>query len=80
MPIYEYECEECGRFEAIQKITENALTTCEKCGKPVRRLVSQSSFALKGGGWYKDLYSSSGSSSGTSSSSSGSTSKKTAAA
>jgi len=59
MPIYEYECGECGKFEGIQKITEEPLKKCEKCGKPVHRLVSLSSFALVGGGWYKDLYSSS---------------------
>jgi putative FmdB family regulatory protein len=59
MPIYEYECGACGRYEVMQKITEPALKRCEKCGKPVRKLMSQSSFALKGGGWYKDLYGSS---------------------
>lgn len=58
MPIYEYDCEKCGRFETMQKITEPALEKCESCGSPVQKLVSQSSFALKGGGWYKDLYSS----------------------
>ncbi len=58
MPIYEYECEKCGRFEAIQKMSDPVLEKCEACGKPVQKLVSQSSFALKGGGWYKDLYSS----------------------
>jgi putative FmdB family regulatory protein len=81
MPIYEYECEKCGRFEVMQKITEDALTHCVKCNSPVHRLVSLSSFALKGGGWYKDLYSSAGSASSTSSSSSHSHSgKKTVAA
>jgi putative FmdB family regulatory protein len=59
MPIYEYECESCGRFEVTQRITEDALKTCSKCGKPVHRLVSATSFCLKGGGWYKDLYGSS---------------------
>jgi putative FmdB family regulatory protein len=74
MPIYEYECEACGRYEVMQRITEDALKTCEKCGKPVRRLVSETSFALKGSGWYKDLYSSSKSSSpGTNSKSESST-------
>ncbi len=59
MPIYEYECKSCGRFEVMQKITEEPLQTCETCGSEVHRLVSLSSFALVGGGWYKDLYSSS---------------------
>ena len=65
MPIYEYECGKCGRFEVMQRITEDALTVCESCGQPVRRLISETSFALKGGGWYKDLYSSKGGSSST---------------
>ncbi|MBI5548524.1 MAG: zinc ribbon domain-containing protein [Deltaproteobacteria bacterium] len=58
MPIYEYECGTCGKFEVLQKISEDPLSSCETCGKPVHRLVSLSSFALVGGGWYKDLYSS----------------------
>lgn len=58
MPIYEYECGSCGGFEVMQKMSEEPLKTCEKCGGPVHRLVSLSSFALVGGGWYKDLYSS----------------------
>lgn len=69
MPIYEYECGKCGKFEVIQKISEEPLKRCEKCGKPVHRLVSLSSFALVGGGWYKDLYSSTGNKAGTGSSS-----------
>lgn len=56
MPIYEYECKSCGRFEVMQRITEEPLKTCEKCGSDIRKLVSLSSFALVGGGWYKDLY------------------------
>ena len=73
MPIYEYECDKCGAFEVMQKISEAPLTECETCHGPVHRLVSHhTSFQLKGGGWYKDLYSSSpaGSSSSSSSSSS----------
>jgi putative FmdB family regulatory protein len=58
MPIYEYECKHCGKFEVLQKITEKPLKACEKCGRRVHRLVSLSSFALVGGGWGKDLYSS----------------------
>ncbi|HCF57031.1 MAG TPA: FmdB family transcriptional regulator [Myxococcales bacterium] len=69
MPIYEYECNKCGRYEVMQRITEDALTVCKTCGQPVRRLISETSFALKGGGWYKDLYSSSSSSSSSKSSS-----------
>ena len=58
MPIYEYECPTHGRFEVQQRITEDALKTCtvEQCGKPVRKLISSSSFALKGSGWYATDY------------------------
>lgn len=59
MPIYEYHCKACGKnFETLQKISEPPLATCPACGKKVRRLISQTSFALKGGGWYKDGYAS----------------------
>ena len=59
MPIYEYECKSCGVYEINHKISEPARTTCETCGGEIRRLISTTSFALKGGGWYADLYSSS---------------------
>lgn len=55
MPIYEYECRDCGhRFEALQKISAAPLTDCPSCGKEsVYKLVSASAFRLKGGGWYE---------------------------
>jgi len=56
MPTYEYECPSCGTYDVEQRITAPALTACEKCGGPVRRLISRSSFALRGGGWYADGY------------------------
>ncbi len=61
MPIYEYECPVCGRFEHIQRANDKDLRECPTCkdkGKPskVKRLVSASSFHLKGGGWYKTDY------------------------
>jgi len=61
MPIYEYRCDSCGHeFEVIQKITEDPVGTCESCDKhQVKRLISHTSFQLKGGGWYADLYGSS---------------------
>ncbi len=58
MPIYEYECENCRqRFEVWQKITDEPLTTCEHCNGKLRKLISQSSFILKGSGWYVTDYS-----------------------
>ena len=61
MPIYEYQCPSCGDIiEKIQSFTAKAPEQCEKCGLgPMIKLVSQSSFILKGSGWYKDGYSSS---------------------
>ena len=61
MPIYEYQCEECDHeFEREQRITDPPVKTCPSCrSRRVKKLISQSSFVLKGGGWYNDLYSSS---------------------
>lgn len=59
MPIYEYKCNKCGEvFEALQKFSDKPLTKCKHCSGKVERLMSQSSFVLKGGGWYADGYSS----------------------
>jgi putative FmdB family regulatory protein len=58
MPLYEYDCERCGTFEVTQKMNEPPLTTHEGCGEKVTKLISRSSFQLKGGGWYADGYSS----------------------
>jgi putative FmdB family regulatory protein len=68
MPIYEYECEVCGRFEVIQKFSDKPLKECPQCkekGKKsaVQKAVSASAFHLKGSGWYKTDYTS-GSSTG----------------
>ena len=58
MPIYEYECSNCGvRIEKLQRITADPLVHCEACGKDgLKRLVSQTSFVLKGSGWYVTDY------------------------
>jgi putative FmdB family regulatory protein len=57
MPIYEYQCESCGRrFEVMQRMTEPLLSTCDKCDGHVRRLISHTSFVLKGSGWYVTDY------------------------
>jgi len=57
VPTYEYECLKCPRvFEVRQRITEPALTTCDRCGGPIHRLLSATPFILKGGGWYVTDY------------------------
>ncbi len=57
MPIYEYQCTKCGEvFEAFQKINDKPLRQCKFCHGKVDRLISQSSFQLKGGGWYLTDY------------------------
>lgn len=58
MPIYEYACPDCGhRFDALQKISDNPIQTCPKCSAgQVKKLISATSFVLKGSGWYKDHY------------------------
>ena len=57
MPIYEYRCSDCSnQFELMQKFSDPPLASRPECGKPVRKLVSLSSFALKGSGWYTTDY------------------------
>lgn len=58
MPLYEYACSHCGaELEIRQRISEDPVRQCPECGtEALERLVSQSSFALKGGGWYADGY------------------------
>lgn len=59
MPIYEYRCRECGHLtEKWQKFSDPALTACEKCGGAVTKIISQTSFHLKGSGWYVTDYAS----------------------
>lgn len=55
MPIYEYQCEQCDHvLEAIQKMSDPALSECPACGKPaLKKLISASGFRLKGSGWYE---------------------------
>lgn len=57
MPIYEYECTKCGNHqEAMQKISDKPLTKCGQCSGKLVKLISQSSFHLKGTGWYVTDY------------------------
>jgi putative FmdB family regulatory protein len=64
MPIYEYRCEQCGDFEQSQRISDPPLSRCPKCRRKVRRLISNTSFQLKGSGWYITDYGRSGSKNG----------------
>jgi putative FmdB family regulatory protein len=58
MPIYEYECDKCGRIEeALQRFSDMPLTTCKNCSGKLHKLISQSAFHLKGTGWYVTDYS-----------------------
>ena len=70
MPIYEYACSACGaHVELLQKVGASAPESSASCGASdtMGKKVSQTSFQVKGGGWYSDLYSSTGKSAGTSS-------------
>ena len=59
MPIYEYECTKCGhQTETLQKFSEPPLTECELCHGKLRKLISHSTFHLKGTGWYVTDYAS----------------------
>lgn len=60
MPLYEYACDSCdNRFELRQKFADAPASECPACGGPVQKLISQTGFSLKGGGWYNDGYGSS---------------------
>lgn len=57
MPIYEYECEGCHKVhEVMQKFSDAPLAACPDCGKSVHKIMSRTSFALKGTGWYSTDY------------------------
>ena len=52
MPLYEYQCVECGRFEIIHKVSDAPLSACPKCGREVHKLPSAPAIQFKGTGWY----------------------------
>ena len=57
MPLYEYECDDCGhRFERIRKFSDPPLTTCPECDGPIRKLLSSPAIQFKGTGWYVTDY------------------------
>ena len=57
MPIYEYQCSKCGNItEVWQKFSDPPIEDCKKCGGPVKKIISQNTFHLKGSGWYVTDY------------------------
>lgn len=59
MPVYEYECPACEMVHEVQqRMADAPLQNCPECNGPVKKIMSRSSFQLKGGGWYADGYSS----------------------
>ena len=57
MPIYEYECEKCGEvIERFQNFSDKPLKKCENCSGKLHKIISQSTFHLKGTGWYVTDY------------------------
>lgn len=57
MPIYEYQCDQCGSVtEAFQKFSDAPMTSCQRCSGSLHKLISASSFHLKGSGWYVTDY------------------------
>jgi putative FmdB family regulatory protein len=64
MPIYEYHCGKCGDFEVMRKMSDKPLTACPTCRRKVTKLISSTSFQLKGSGWYVTDYARKGGSGG----------------
>jgi len=57
MPIYEYKCRKCGKeYEMFQRITASDRTSCKFCKGPAQKLISRTTFHLKGSGWYATDY------------------------
>ncbi|MEW6077021.1 MAG: FmdB family zinc ribbon protein [Thermodesulfobacteriota bacterium] len=57
MPIYEYECTKCGRVNEVwQQMSDKPLKKCSECSGKLQKLISRSSFHLKGSGWYATDY------------------------
>ena len=52
MPLYEYQCARCGRFEVIRKFSDPPLTACPTCGGEIQKLASAPAIQFKGTGWY----------------------------
>lgn len=80
MPIYEYQCQKCGVIEVTQRITEKPLVKCPTCKSKIKKLISNTSFQLKGTGWYITDYGRKGQTNGESKSESSSKPTSTSAA
>ena len=53
MPLYEYQCTQCGKkTEVLQRFADAPLAACPACGGAVKKLISSPSFQFKGSGWY----------------------------
>jgi putative FmdB family regulatory protein len=52
VPLYEYQCQTCGRFEVIRKFSDPPLVVCPTCGGEVQKLFSAPAIQFKGTGWY----------------------------
>ena len=52
MPLCEYQCGRCGRFEVIRKFSDEPLTVCPTCGQEIQKLLSAPAIQFKGTGWY----------------------------
>jgi putative FmdB family regulatory protein len=56
VPLYEYSCTACGRFEVLQKLSDSPLKACPTCGGEIHRLLSAPAIQFKGTGWYVTDY------------------------
>jgi putative FmdB family regulatory protein len=56
MPIYEYRCEKGHQFEVMQRMSDPAVTSCTKCGRPVQRVFHPVAVHFKGKGFYNTDY------------------------
>jgi putative FmdB family regulatory protein len=63
MPIYEYQCQTCGkRSELLQRMDDPPMAACPHCGGPVKKLISSPAVQFKGSGWYVTDYAKKGAS------------------
>jgi putative FmdB family regulatory protein len=79
LPLYEYQCPKCGRFELIRKFSDETVTKCPTCGSEVQKLLSAPAIQFKGTGWYITDYARKDGKSGTGDSSKGPSGKSDSA-